>query len=163
MFGDVNDDIMRLAGGWNLQSHSVMPLGSNPLQPIRCCLAKGSHLWVGYWNRVHVVDIGSKKVEVRNRGGAHIAFVSCAHFELTVIIPFLTLQQTFSVSERSEQQVRFLCAGGSGVWTSCRLDPILRLFDWSTGRPLQEVDFTALVTKTLGAKTVFFSVITIQF
>ncbi|XP_044064821.1 C-Jun-amino-terminal kinase-interacting protein 4 isoform X2 [Siniperca chuatsi] len=109
------------SGGWNLQSHSVMPLGSNPLQPIRCCLAKGSRMWVGYWNRVHVVDIDGKKVE-----------------------------QTFSVSERSEQQVRFLCAGGSGVWTSCRLDPVLRLFDWSTGRPLQEVDFTALVTKTLG-------------
>lgn len=75
--------------------------------------------------------------------------------ELTVIITYPTSQQTFSVSERSEQQVRFLCAGGSGVWTSCRLDPILRLFDWSTGRPLQEVDFTVLVTKTLGAKTVF--------
>ncbi|KAK2844700.1 hypothetical protein Q5P01_011359 [Channa striata] len=108
-------------GGWNLQLHSVMPLGSNPLQPIRCCLAKGGHLWVGYWNRVHVVDIDNKKVE-------HV----------------------FPVSERSEQQVRFLCAGGSGVWTSCRLDPILRLFDWLTGRPLQEVDFSALVTKTLG-------------
>ncbi|TKS82178.1 C-Jun-amino-terminal kinase-interacting protein 4 [Collichthys lucidus] len=107
--------------GWNLQSHFVMPLGANPLQPIRCSLAKGGRLWVGYWNRVHVVDIESKKVE-----------------------------QTFAVSERSEQQVRFLCAGGSGVWTSCRLDPILRLFDWSTGRPLQQVDFSALVTKTLG-------------
>ncbi|XP_054477266.1 C-Jun-amino-terminal kinase-interacting protein 4 isoform X2 [Anoplopoma fimbria] len=109
------------SGGWNLQSHYVMPLGTKPLQPIRCCLAKGGRLWVGYWNKVHVVDVVSKKVE-----------------------------QTFSVSERSEQQVRFLCAGGSGVWTSCRLDPILRLFDWSTGRPLQEVDFSALVTKTLG-------------
>ncbi|XP_034730024.1 C-Jun-amino-terminal kinase-interacting protein 4 isoform X1 [Etheostoma cragini] len=109
------------SGAWNLQSHLVMPLGSNPLQPIRCCLAKGGRLWVGYWNKVHVVDIDNKKVE-----------------------------QTFSVSDRSEQQVRFLCAGGSGVWTSCRLDPILRLFDWSTGRPLQEVDFSALVTKTLG-------------
>ncbi|XP_035768903.1 C-Jun-amino-terminal kinase-interacting protein 3 isoform X2 [Neolamprologus brichardi] len=107
--------------GWNLQSHSLMPLGSNPVQPIRCCLAKGGRLWVGYWNKIYVVDTESKKVE-----------------------------QTFSVSERSEQQVRFLCAGGSGVWTSCRLDPILRLFDWSTGRPLQEVDFAALVTKTLG-------------
>lgn len=107
--------------GWNLQSHSVMPLGANPLQPIRCCLAKGARLWVGYWNKVHIVDTDKKKVE-----------------------------QVFSVSERSEQQVRFLCAGGSGVWTSCRLDPIIRLFDWSTGRPLQEVDFTSLVTKTLG-------------
>nr|XP_020473292.1 C-Jun-amino-terminal kinase-interacting protein 4-like isoform X2 [Monopterus albus] len=112
---------MHNPGGWNLQSYSGMPLGSNPLQPIRCCLAKGGRLWVGYWNKVHVVDINSKKVE-----------------------------QIFSVSEHSEQQVRFLCAGGSGVWTSCRLDPVLKLFDWSTGRPLQEVDFTALVTKTLG-------------
>ncbi|XP_060937416.1 C-Jun-amino-terminal kinase-interacting protein 4 [Limanda limanda] len=109
------------SGGWNLQSHSVLPLGSNPMQPIRCCLAKDGRLWAGYWNRVHVVDIDQKKVE-----------------------------QTFSVSERSEQQVRFLCAGGSGVWTSCRLDPILRLFDWFTGRPLQEVDFSVLATKTLG-------------
>uniref|UniRef100_A0A3P8SMD3 Si:dkey-17m8.1 n=1 Tax=Amphiprion percula TaxID=161767 RepID=A0A3P8SMD3_AMPPE len=109
------------SGGWNLQSHSVLPLGSNPLQPVRCCLAKGGRLWVGYWNRVLVVDLEGRTVE-----------------------------QTFSVSERSEQQVRFLCAAGSGVWTSCRLDPVLRLFDWSTGRPLQEVDFTALVTKTLG-------------
>ncbi|KAG7269339.1 hypothetical protein CRUP_006697 [Coryphaenoides rupestris] len=108
-------------GDWDLPSHQVMRLGTTPLQPIRCCLAKGGRLWVGYWNRVHVVDIESRKVE-----------------------------QTFSVSERSEQQVRFLCAAGSGVWTSCRLDPLLRLFDWSSGRPLQEVDLTPLVTKTLG-------------
>uniref|UniRef100_A0A1A8FX71 RH2 domain-containing protein n=2 Tax=Nothobranchius korthausae TaxID=1143690 RepID=A0A1A8FX71_9TELE len=107
--------------GWNLQSHTVMALGANPLQPVRCCLAKGGRLWVGYWNKVHVVDMESRKVE-----------------------------QIFSVSERGEQQVRFLCAAGSGVWASCRLDPVIRLFDWSTGRPLQEVDLTSLVTKTLG-------------
>ncbi|XP_037836221.1 C-Jun-amino-terminal kinase-interacting protein 4 isoform X2 [Kryptolebias marmoratus] len=107
--------------GWNLQSHSVVPLETNPLQPVRCCLAKGGRLWVGYWNKVHVVDAESRKVEL-----------------------------IFSVSERSEQQVRFLCAGGSGVWASCRLDPVVRLFDWSSGRPLQEVDFTSLVTKALG-------------
>ncbi|XP_037129072.1 C-Jun-amino-terminal kinase-interacting protein 4 isoform X1 [Syngnathus acus] len=109
------------SGGWNLQSHSSMPLGSNPVQPIRCCLAKGGRLWVGYWNRVHMVDMNKRKVE-------HV----------------------FPVSERSEQQVRFLCAGGNGVWTSCRLDSVLRLFEWSTGQPLQEVDFAALVTKSLG-------------
>ncbi|KAM9404781.1 C-Jun-amino-terminal kinase-interacting protein 4 isoform 2-T3 [Salvelinus alpinus] len=108
-------------GGWDLQSHEVLPLGSTPLQPIRCCLANGACLWVGYWNRVHVVDVENRKVE-----------------------------QTLTVSERSEQQVRFLCAAGSGVWTSCRLDPTLRLFDWSTGRLLQDVDLTPLVTKTLG-------------
>lgn len=122
------------------------------MQPIRCCLAKGSRLWVGYWNKVHVVDMESRKVEVRNQRGA--CFVWCVSCSNTVISP--SSQQTFSVSERSEKQVRFLCAGGSGVWASCRLDPILRLFDWSTGRPLQEVDFGALVTKTLGADTVIF-------
>ncbi|KAM9852664.1 C-Jun-amino-terminal kinase-interacting protein 4 isoform 2-T2 [Aulostomus maculatus] len=109
------------SGAWNLQSHTLMSLGSDPLQPIRCCLAKDGRLWVGYWNKVHVVDIKTKKVE-----------------------------QVILVSERSEQQVRFLSAGGSGVWTSCRLDPVLRLFDWCTGRPLQEIDFTPLATKTLG-------------
>lgn len=66
----------------------------------------------------------------------------------------MTSQQTVTVSERSEQQVRFLCTAGSGVWASCRLDPILRLFDWSTGRPLQEVDFSPSVAKALGGETV---------
>ncbi|KAG7469322.1 hypothetical protein MATL_G00127570 [Megalops atlanticus] len=107
--------------GWNLQHQELLSLGSPPVQPIRCCLAKGAGLWVGYWNRVHVIDVQSRKV-----------------------------QHSFSVSERSEQQVRFLCAAGSGVWTSCRLDPFLRLFDWSTGRPLQEVDMTPVVNSTLG-------------
>ncbi|XP_024917031.1 C-Jun-amino-terminal kinase-interacting protein 4 isoform X2 [Cynoglossus semilaevis] len=109
------------SGGWNLQPHTVLPLGSNPLQPLRCCLAKDGRLWVGCWNKVHVVDLTGRKVE-----------------------------QTFQVSERCEQQVRFLCAGGTGVWTSCRLDPVLRLFDRFTGRPLQEVDFSVVVMKTLG-------------
>lgn len=68
-----------MTDGWNLRSHYVMPLGSNPLQPIRCCLAKGSRLWVGYWNRVHVVDMDSRKVEVRNRRGTCIVCVSCSH------------------------------------------------------------------------------------
>ena len=53
-----------MAGGWDLPSHQVMNLGTTPLQPLRCCLAKGGRLWVGYWNRVHVVDIESKKAEV---------------------------------------------------------------------------------------------------
>ncbi|KAL2084114.1 hypothetical protein ACEWY4_019632 [Coilia grayii] len=108
--------------GWDLQSKEEMCLGLPPVQPIRCCLAKGEGLWVGYWNKVHMIDVASRKVE-----------------------------KTFTVSERSEQQVRFLCAAGSGVWASCRLDPTLRLFDWTTGRPLQEVDLSPMVTKALGA------------
>ncbi|XP_012684639.2 C-Jun-amino-terminal kinase-interacting protein 4 [Clupea harengus] len=108
--------------GWDLQSKEEMSLGSPPVQPIRCCLAKGEGLWVGYWNKIHMINITSQEVE-----------------------------KSFPVSERSEQQVRFLCAAGSGVWASCRLDPTLRLFDWATGRPLQEVDLSPMVTKALGA------------
>lgn len=127
----------------------MVPLGVNPLQPIRCCLAKAGRLWVGYWNKVHVVSTDTKKVEVRS-GRDEMLRVFVSILPLLLNFPCLGSQQVFSVSERSEQQVRFLCAAGSGVWISCRLDPILRLFDWSTGRPLQEVDFSALVTKALG-------------
>lgn len=110
------------SGIWNLQSQEVLSLGTPPLQPIRCCLAKEGCLWVGYWNKVYMISTKNRKVE-----------------------------KSFTVSERCEQQVRFLCAAGSGVWASCRLDPILRLFDWTTGRPLQEVDLSSIVTKALGS------------
>ncbi|XP_030640369.1 C-Jun-amino-terminal kinase-interacting protein 4 [Chanos chanos] len=110
------------SGGWDLQSQEILSLGSTPLQPIRCCLAKGEGLWVGYWNKVYMIDIQKRKAE-----------------------------KSFTVSERNEQQVRLLCAAGSGVWAACRLDPTIRLFDWSTGRPLQEVDLSPMVTKALGS------------
>lgn len=71
-------------------------------------------------------------------------------FTVDVFLLFLNLQKSFTVSQRSEQQVRFLCAAGSGVWASCRLDPTLRLFDWTTGRPLQEADVSSVITKALG-------------
>lgn len=110
------------SGIWNLQTQEVLSLGTQPLQPVRCCLAKDGCLWVGYWNKVYMINVKDRKIE-----------------------------KSFSVSERSEQQVRFLCAAGSGVWASCRLDAILRLFDWMTGRPLQEVDLSFMVTKALGS------------
>ncbi|XP_062847539.1 C-Jun-amino-terminal kinase-interacting protein 4 [Trichomycterus rosablanca] len=109
------------SGGWDLQSHKSLSLGVSPLQPVRCVLARGGRLWVGYWNRVFMIDVQNQSVE-----------------------------KSFMVSHRSEQQVRFLCPAGSGVWASCRLDPCLRLFDWTTGRPLQEVDLTPMITKSLG-------------
>lgn len=138
------------SGGWNLQSYHSMPLGSTPIQPIRCCLAKGSRLWVGYWNKVHVVDVDGRKIEVKRKEQSMKCVLFKPALQPAAIINSSPTQQTFPVSERSEKQVRFLCAGGSGVWASCRLDPILRLFDCSTGRPLQEIDFSVLVTKTLG-------------
>lgn len=153
--------LLWLTAGWNLQSHFAVSLGSYTVQPIRCCLAKSSRLWVGYWNKVHVVDLDSRTTQVnrtlkqRNRITLNVCDAGLVGYlsHPTVII-FLTSQQTFTVSERGEQQVRFLCAAGSGVWASCRLDPVLRLFDWSTGRPLQELDLSTLVTKALGAKMI---------
>lgn len=119
------------SGGWDLQSHEVLSLGNSPLQPIRCCLAKCGRLWVGYWNKIYMIDIENHKVE-----------------------------KSFSVSHRSEQQVRFLCTAGSGVWASCRLDSTLRLFDWTSGRPLQEIDFLHVISKALG--TAFLSLSSLQ-
>ncbi|XP_057196636.1 C-Jun-amino-terminal kinase-interacting protein 4 [Triplophysa rosa] len=110
------------SGIWNLQTQEELSMGTPPLQPVRCCLVKEGCLWVGYWNKVYMINVKKRKIE-----------------------------KSFTVSERSEQQVRFLCAAGSGVWASCRLDPILRLFDWTTGRPLQEVDLSFMVTKALGS------------
>ncbi|XP_048881627.1 C-Jun-amino-terminal kinase-interacting protein 4 isoform X2 [Brienomyrus brachyistius] len=111
----------RNSGDWDLQSREMLVLGSSPVQPLRCVLGRGDRLWVGYWNQIHVVAIEGRKVE-----------------------------HTFSVSEHHEQQVRFLCSAACGVWAACRLDSTLRLFDWASCRPLQEVDLAQLVTKTLG-------------
>lgn len=56
--------LLWLTAGWNLQSHFAVSLGSYTVQPIRCCLAKSSRLWVGYWNKVHVVDLDSRTTQV---------------------------------------------------------------------------------------------------
>ncbi|XP_066539607.1 C-Jun-amino-terminal kinase-interacting protein 4 isoform X2 [Hoplias malabaricus] len=52
------------SGGWDLQAHETVSMGTSPVQPIRCCLAKQGRLWVGYWNKVYMIDIQNQKVEV---------------------------------------------------------------------------------------------------
>lgn len=56
--------IIIFLGIWNLQSQEVLSLGTPPLQPIRCCLAKEGCLWVGYWNKVYMISVKMRKVEV---------------------------------------------------------------------------------------------------
>ncbi len=56
--------IIIFLGTWNLQSQEVLSLGTPPLQPIRCCLAKEGCLWVGYWNKVYMISVKIRKVEV---------------------------------------------------------------------------------------------------
>ncbi|XP_039596862.1 C-Jun-amino-terminal kinase-interacting protein 4 [Polypterus senegalus] len=109
-------------GAWDLQCHHFVSVGSAPVQPIRCSLAIQDSLWCGYWNNIHIINMQSGAME-----------------------------RSISVSSRREQQVRFLCHVGSGVWVSCRLDSVLRLYDCQTsGQLLQEVDMMPLVTATLG-------------
>ncbi|MCJ8728601.1 hypothetical protein PDJAM_G00006440 [Pangasius djambal] len=75
------------SGGWNLHSHKVLSLGVTPVQPIRCCLAKSGCLWVGYWNKVLMIDVQNRKVE-----------------------------KSFTVSHRSEQQISALSVISGRLW-----------------------------------------------
>ncbi len=56
--------IVIFLGTWNLQSQEVLSLGTTPLQPVRCCLAKEGCLWVGYWNKVYLISVKIRKIEV---------------------------------------------------------------------------------------------------
>ncbi|KAM9113419.1 C-Jun-amino-terminal kinase-interacting protein 4-like [Pangshura tecta] len=115
------------AGHWDLQRPRLLDLG-RPRQSIRCALAVGSQVWVGYRNRVYVMEPRSAKV-----------------------------QRYFEVTGRPESQVRHMALAGDGVWVSVRLDPTLRLFHAATGQPLQEIDLTPFVHSMFGPNTLGFS------
>ncbi|TFJ99338.1 dynein heavy chain domain-containing protein 1 [Platysternon megacephalum] len=115
------------AGCWDLGRPRLLDLG-RPRQSIRCALAVGSQVWVGYRNRVYVVEPRSARV-----------------------------QRYFEVTGRPESQVRHMALAGDGVWVSVRLDPTLRLFHAATGQPLQEIDLTPFVHSMFGPNTLGFS------
>ncbi|XP_042712133.2 C-Jun-amino-terminal kinase-interacting protein 4-like isoform X2 [Chrysemys picta bellii] len=115
------------AGCWDLQRPRLLDLG-RPRQSIRCALAVGSQVWVGYRNRIYVVEPRSARV-----------------------------QRYFEVTGRPESQVRHMALAGDGVWVSVRLDPTLRLFHAATGQPLQEIDLTPFVHSMFGPNTLGFS------
>ncbi|XP_039367022.1 C-Jun-amino-terminal kinase-interacting protein 4-like [Mauremys reevesii] len=115
------------AGRWDLQRPRLLDLG-RPRQSIRCALAVGSQVWVGYRNRVYVMEPRSARV-----------------------------QRYFEVTGRPESQVRHMALAGDGVWVSVRLDPTLRLFHAATGQPLQEIDLTPFVHSMFGPNTLGFS------
>lgn len=77
-----------------MQSYHSVPLGPNPVQPIRCCLAKGTRLWVGYWNKVHVIDVDSKKVEVK-KTKKKPSSIMCVLFRLALKPAVFTLTANF--------------------------------------------------------------------
>ncbi|XP_067388834.1 C-Jun-amino-terminal kinase-interacting protein 4-like [Emydura macquarii macquarii] len=112
---------------WELGCPRLLDLG-RPHQSIRCALAVGGQVWVGYRNRVYVVEPRSARVQW--------------YFEVTV---------------HPENQVRHMAAAGGGVWVSVRLDPTLRLFHAATGQPLQEIDLTPFVCSMFGTNALGFS------
>ncbi|CAM5130897.1 unnamed protein product [Natator depressus] len=114
-------------GCWDLQRPRLLDLG-RPHQSIRCALAVGGQVWVGYRNRVYVVEPRSARV-----------------------------QWYFEVTGHPESQVRHMVLAGDGVWVSVRLDPTLRLFHAATGQPLQEIDLTPFVHSIFGPNTLGFS------
>ncbi|XP_075771164.1 C-Jun-amino-terminal kinase-interacting protein 4-like isoform X2 [Pelodiscus sinensis] len=115
-------------GRWDLEHPRLLDLG-RPHQSIRCALAVGGQAWVGYRNRVYMVE----------PRGARI-------------------QRYFEVTEHPESQVRHMASAGDGVWVSVRLDPTLRLFHAITGQPLQEIDLTPFVRSMFGPNSLGFSV-----
>uniref|UniRef100_A0A8C8SDC4 Uncharacterized protein n=2 Tax=Pelusios castaneus TaxID=367368 RepID=A0A8C8SDC4_9SAUR len=112
---------------WDLEHPRLLDLG-RPHQSIRCALAVGSQVWVGYRNRVYMVEPRGAKI-----------------------------QRYFEVIGRAESQVRHMVLAGDGVWVSVRLDPILRLFHAATNQPLQEIDLTPFVHSMFGPNTLGFS------
>ncbi|XP_038237036.1 C-Jun-amino-terminal kinase-interacting protein 3-like isoform X2 [Dermochelys coriacea] len=114
-------------GRWDLQRPRLLDLG-RPRQSIRCALAVGGQVWVGYRNRVYMVEPRSARV-----------------------------QRYFEVTGRPESQVRHMVLAGDGVWVSVRLDPTLRLFHAATGQPLQEIDLTPFIHRMFGPNTLGFS------
>ncbi|MGH0175264.1 UNVERIFIED_CONTAM: hypothetical protein FKN15_013212 [Acipenser sinensis] len=123
--------------GWDLLSPRTLALAPPPLQPIRCSLAVGAELWCGYWNRIYIID--AERGVVESSGVLYSVKTTPPHPQLS-----------FQVSSRPEQQVRVLCGTGSGVWVSCRLDSVLRLYQSPSRRLTQELEIESLVCATLG-------------
>ena len=80
-----------------------------------------SRVWLGYRNRIHILDPRLMCVEA-----------------------------TLDAHPRKESQVRQMAWVGDGVWVSIRLDSTLRLYHAHTHEHLQDVDIEPYVSKMLG-------------
>jgi len=91
-----------------------------------------SKVWLGYRNRIHVIDPRLMSVEA-----------------------------SFDAHPRKESQVRQMAWVGDGVWVSIRLDSTLRLYHAHTHEHLQDVDIEPYVSKMLGTGKLGFSFVRI--
>jgi len=118
-------------GQWDLKNYYLLDLGK-PHHSIRCMVQVHSKVWLGYRNRIHVVDPQLMSVEV-----------------------------TLDAHPRKESQVRQMAWVGDGVWVSIRLDSTLRLYHAHTHEHLQDVDIEPYVSKMLGTGKLGFSFVRI--
>ena len=72
----------------------------------------------------------------------------------------MTVETTFDAHPRKESQVRQMAWIGDGVWVSIRLDSTLRLYHAHTLQHLQDVDVEPYVSKMLGMKQAYSSLLT---
>eukprot|EP00092_Neocalanus_flemingeri_P028350 GFUD01030787.1.p1 GENE.GFUD01030787.1~~GFUD01030787.1.p1 ORF type:complete len:1108 (+),score=232.96 GFUD01030787.1:653-3976(+) len=110
-------------GQWDLKNYYLLDLGK-PHHSIRCMVQVHSKVWLGYRNRIHIVDPKMMCVEA-----------------------------TLDAHPRKESQVRQMAWVGDGVWVSIRLDSTLRLYHAHTHEHLQDVDIEPYVSKMLGVKS----------
>jgi len=118
-------------GQWDLRNYYLLDLGK-PHHSIRCMVQVHSKVWLGYRNRIHIVDPKMMCVEA-----------------------------TLDAHPRKESQVRQMAWVGDGVWVSIRLDSTLRLYHAHTHEHLQDVDIEPYVSKMLGTGKLGFSFVRI--
>jgi len=118
-------------GQWDLSNYHLLDLG-RPHHSIRCMVQVHSRVWLGYRNRIHIVDPKMMCVEA-----------------------------TLDAHPRKESQVRQMAWVGDGVWVSIRLDSTLRLYHAHTQEHLQDVDIEPYVSKMLGTGKLGFSFVRI--
>merc|ERR1711892_499415 len=98
-------------GQWDLKNYYLLDLGK-PHHSIRCMVQVHSKVWLGYRNRIHIVDPKMMCVEA-----------------------------TLDAHPRKESQVRQMAWVGDGVWVSIRLDSTLRLYHAHTHEHQQDVRY----------------------
>ncbi|CAL8081776.1 unnamed protein product [Orchesella dallaii] len=115
-------------GQWNLSTYYLLDFGQQPHHSIRCLSVVHDHIWCGFRNKIHVVDVST-----------------------------LLVKTSFEAHPRKESQVRQMACYGDGVWVSIRLDSTLRLYHANTFEHLQDVDIEPYVSKMLGTGKLGFS------
>jgi len=118
-------------GQWDLKNYYLLDLGK-PHHSIRCMVQVHSKVWLGYRNKIHIVDP-----------------------------QLMSVESTLDAHPRKESQVRQMAWVGDGVWVSIRLDSTLRLYHAHTHEHLQDVDIEPYVSKMLGTGKLGFSFVRI--